>query len=57
MIRKSVDGGIIAIASGGDGIPVILDEQGPYKGVEVMIDNDPPGESLARAVDANVFLF
>ncbi|MFQ6081375.1 MAG: carbamate kinase [Candidatus Bathyarchaeia archaeon] len=55
-IRKLVDAGVIVIASGGGGIPVILDEHGHYKGVEAVIDKDLAGERLAEVVDANVFL-
>jgi len=56
VIRKLVDAGFIVIASGGGGIPVILDEHGHYKGVEAVIDKDLAGERLAEVVDANVFL-
>ena len=55
-IRKLVDAGFIVIASGGGGIPVILDEHGNYRGVEAVIDKDLAGEKLAEVVDANVFL-
>jgi len=55
-IRRMVDAGIIVIASGGGGIPVILDEHGHYKGVEAVIDKDLAGEKLAEVVGANVFL-
>jgi len=51
-----VDAGIIVIASGGGGIPVILDEHGHYQGVEAEIDKDLAGEKLAEVVEANVFL-
>ncbi|KPV62573.1 MAG: Carbamate kinase [Candidatus Bathyarchaeota archaeon BA1] len=55
-IRKLVDAGAIVIASGGGGIPVILDEHGHYKGVEAVIDKDLAGERLAEVIDADVFL-
>jgi carbamate kinase len=55
-IRRMVDAGIIVIASGGGGIPVILDENGHYRGVEAVIDKDLAGERLAEVVDADVFL-
>jgi carbamate kinase len=55
-IRRMVHAGIIVIASGGGGIPVILDENGHYKGVEAVIDKDLAGERLAEVVDADVFL-
>jgi len=54
-IRKMVDSGIIVIACGGGGIPVIS-EKGSYGGIEAVIDKDLAGEKLAEVVDANIFL-
>jgi carbamate kinase len=54
-IRKIVDSGIIVIASGGGGIPVIY-ENGRYRGIEAVIDKDLAGEKLAEIVGANIFL-
>jgi len=56
VIKKLVDAGFIVIASGGGGIPVILGDNGEYKGVEAVIDKDLAGEKLAEAVNADVFL-
>jgi carbamate kinase len=55
-IKRMVDAGIIVIASGGGGIPVILDDDGHYSGVEAVIDKDLAGERLAEVVNADVFL-
>jgi len=55
-IRRLVDAGVIVIASGGGGIPVILNEHGHHKGVEAVIDKDLAGERLAEVVGANLFL-
>jgi len=55
-IKRMVDAGIIVIASGGGGIPVILNEHGHYEGVEAVIDKDLAGERLAEVVNADVFL-
>lgn len=55
-IRKMVDAGIIVIASGGGGIPVVLNENGDYRGVDAVIDKDLAGEKLAEVVGADVFL-
>ncbi len=38
IIKKLVDIGIIAIASGGGGIPVLRNQEGCYKGIEAVID-------------------
>ena len=55
-IRRMVDVGIIVIASGGGGVPVVLDEDGHYRGVEAVIDKDLAGERLAEVVGADVLL-
>jgi carbamate kinase len=55
-IKRMVDAGIIVIASGGGGIPVVHDEDGHYKGVEAVIDKDLAGERLAEVVNADTFL-
>ncbi len=55
-IRKMVDAGIIVIASGGGGIPVIADKEGRLVGKEAVIDKDLSGERLAEVIRADVFL-
>jgi len=55
-IKRMVDAGIIVIASGGGGIPVIRDSDGHYAGVEAVIDKDLAGERLAEVIDADKFL-
>lgn len=55
-IRRMVDAGIIVIASGGGGIPVVLDPDGHNRGVEAVIDKDLAGEKLAEVVNADTFL-
>ena len=55
-IRKMVDAGIIVIASGGGGIPVVLDPDGHYRGIDAVIDKDLAGERLAEIVGADTFL-
>lgn len=55
-IRKMIDSGIIVIASGGGGIPVVPDKGGHYRGVEAVVDKDLAGEKLAEAINATVFL-
>jgi carbamate kinase len=56
VIKQLVRLGVIVIASGGGGIPVIIDNKGHFKGVEAVIDKDLAGEKLAEAVGANIFL-
>jgi len=56
VIKKLVNAGVIVIASGGGGIPVLEDDEGNYKGIEAVIDKDLAGERLAEIVDADIFL-
>ena len=48
--------GIVVIACGGGGIPVIQDESGNLSGVEAVIDKDLASQCLARDIDADIFL-
>jgi len=54
-IRRMVDAGIIVIASGGGGIPVIREDRN-LRGVEAVIDKDLAGERLAEVVGADELL-
>ncbi len=56
LIKDLFGRGVIVIASGGGGIPVILDEKGHVSGVEAVIDKDLAGEKLAEAVGADIFM-
>ena len=56
VIKILVNAGVIVIASGGGGIPVLEDEAGNYKGIEAVIDKDLAGERLAEIVGADIFL-
>ncbi len=55
-LKKVVDAGMVVIASGGGGIPVILNEDGEFWGVEGVVDKDLAGEKLAEAVAADIFM-
>jgi len=55
-IRSIVDLGAIVIASGGGGIPVVINENGELEGVDAVIDKDLAGEKLAEAVKADILL-
>ena len=56
MIKRLLESGIIVIASGGGGIPVILDDEGHVHGVEAVIDKDLAGEKLAESVGADLLM-
>lgn len=51
-IRMLVDAGVIVIAAGGGGIPVIETADGALEGVEAVIDKDLGSVVLARAIGA-----
>lgn len=52
IIAKLADEGIIVIASGGGGIPVIRNNDGSYQGIEAVIDKDLAAARLALDVHA-----
>lgn len=55
-ISRLVRQGVIVIASGGGGIPVKLNEDGTYSGVDAVIDKDLAGFKLAQVVQADRFV-
>jgi len=55
-IKRMVDAGMIVIASGGGGIPVIKNDDGWLEGVDAVIDKDRAGSVLAKEVGADIFL-
>jgi len=56
IIRELVEAGRIVIAAGGGGIPVILNGNGLFEGVEAVIDKDYAASLLAREVKADLFI-
>lgn len=55
-LKKVVDAGMIVIAAGGGGVPVVLNERGAFEGIEGVIDKDLSGEKLAEAVASDYFM-
>jgi len=55
-IRRLVEAGVVVIASGGGGIPVVRTSDGAIAGVEAVIDKDLAAHRLAEVVDADVLL-
>jgi carbamate kinase len=53
VIKSLFESGVIVIASGGGGVPVILDDEGHIRGIEAVIDKDLAGEKLAESVGAD----
>jgi carbamate kinase len=55
-VQDLVKAGVIVVASGGGGIPVKLNGDGSYSGVEAVIDKDRAGFKLAQVVEADKFV-
>lgn len=53
-LKALVDSGMIVIAGGGGGIPVVLNERGEFEGIEGVVDKDLAAEKLAEAVHADM---
>lgn len=56
IIRQMLDDGIIVIASGGGGMPVVEKEGWGLTGLEAVVDKDLASERLAKAIDADLLL-
>jgi carbamate kinase len=55
-IKELLRAGIVTIAVGGGGIPVIEDERGDLVGVEAVIDKDHAASLLAREIRADLLV-
>ena len=56
VIRGLLDSGVVTIAVGGGGIPVIANEQGDLEGIAAVIDKDLASAMLANQVGADLLL-
>lgn len=56
VISSLLDAGVVTIAVGGGGIPVIRNDAGDLEGVAAVIDKDLASALLATKVSADVFL-
>jgi carbamate kinase len=54
-IRALVDAGLVVVAAGGGGIPVVHDESG-YTGVDAVVDKDYAARSLATSLTAEALV-
>lgn len=57
VISYLVRGGIIVIAAGGGGVPVIRRPDGELRGVEAVIDKDRASAVLGREIAADLLIF
>lgn len=56
VIKSLVEEGVIVIAAGGGGIPVIINGNGLFQGVEAVIDKDYAASLIAREVGVDLFI-
>lgn len=56
VIKRLLDAGVVTIAVGGGGIPVVADENGDLSGVAAVIDKDLASALLANEVGADLLL-
>lgn len=56
VIRAIVEDGVIAIAAGGGGIPIYIEDDGTYEGVDVVVDKDRASAVLGHAIGAEMLL-
>jgi carbamate kinase len=56
VIRRLLDAGVVTIAVGGGGIPVVADENGDLRGIAAVIDKDLASALLASQVGADLLL-
>jgi carbamate kinase len=57
VISYLLQGGIMVIAAGGGGVPVIRRPDGDLRGVEAVIDKDRAAAVLGRAIGADLLVF
>ena len=55
-IRTLVDAGVLTIATGGGGVPVIRDAQGHLQGIDAVIDKDRASALLGRLIGADTLV-
>lgn len=56
VIKQLLDAGVVTIAVGGGGIPVVADEHGDLSGIAAVIDKDLASALLATEVGADLLL-
>jgi carbamate kinase len=56
VIKNLVKEGVITIAAGGGGVPIVVDERGHLSGIAAVIDKDIASALLASSIQAELFL-
>ncbi|KPJ71132.1 carbamate kinase [candidate division TA06 bacterium DG_78] len=57
IIQHLVDQGVIVVAAGGGGIPVYIELDGTYEGVDAVVDKDRASAVLAHDINAQTLIF
>ncbi len=55
LIKELMKKGVLTVAVGGGGIPVLREDNGEIKGVEAVIDKDRASSLMAQILDADIF--
>lgn len=55
-INMLVDAGVIVIAGGGGGIPIFVEENGDFEGLDVVVDKDRTASLIGRIVGADTLI-
>jgi len=55
-IKILVEGGVLTIATGGGGVPVVRDADGHLQGIDAVIDKDRASDLLARLIGADTLV-
>lgn len=55
-VRSLLRAGHVVVSAGGGGIPVALDADGQFSGVEAVVDKDASSAVLAESIDADVLV-
>jgi carbamate kinase len=56
VINALLEDGVVVIAAGGGGVPVVRDEAGQLRGVAAVIDKDYASALLAKEIGADLFV-
>jgi carbamate kinase len=56
-IQNLVESGVVVIAAGGGGIPVYVEDDGTYEGVDAVVDKDWASTVLAKNINAEQLIF
>ncbi|BBJ28915.1 carbamate kinase [Athalassotoga saccharophila] len=56
LIKDLMENGVLTVAVGGGGVPVLKEKDGSIHGVEAVIDKDRASSLLARILDVDIFM-